>query len=491
MSRFQSVDIARFEATLLEEFPYEPTICQREAISGLAHFLANPEPNALFLLQGYAGTGKTTLISSFVKALERWRFRNRLLAPTGRAAKVLAGYAGKDAHTIHRYIYLVFTAPDGKTVIVPRSNKLTDTVFIVDEVSMISGHEQPEEEQQPFRERNLLNDLIQHVYAADNCRMVFIGDRAQLPPVGTRLSPAMDAKVLKSAFSLHVTSYTLDEVVRQEALSGILYNATHIRNKIVHNDNSWPLFTLFRKDVRQLGGMDLMDELSGAFSRHNPFGSVIITRSNKRANLYNREIRGRILGREHEIEGGDLMMVVKNNYYWLPEGSRAGFIANGDLIEIIRVRNSTDRYGFRFADALIRLVDYPEEQELEVKILLSSIDSETASLSRKEQIALFQAITDEIREDGATAESKGVSNHPWYNALQVKFAYALTCHKTQGGQWENVFLDQGWLTDEMLNEEFFRWLYTATTRATQRLFLLGFREHYLTEPPEEENYGPF
>jgi len=487
MSRPHSFDAKRFESSLLQEFPYEPTRCQREAISLLSSFLADPEPDRLFLLQGYAGTGKTTLISAFVNALDKWKIRTRLLAPTGRAAKVLGGYSGKDAHTIHRYIYLVYTAPDGKTVIVPRQNNLRDTVFIVDEVSMISGHEQAEEEHQPFRERNLLSDLIRHVYEAENCRMVFIGDKAQLPPVGTRLSPAMDARQLKSSFGLNINTHTLDEVVRQEALSGILGNATSIRNRIDQSDFGFPFFTLFKKDVNPLSGMDLMDELSGAFSRHNPFGSVIITRSNKRANLYNREIRGRILGREYELEGGDLMMVVKNNYFWLPEGSSAGFIANGDLIEILRVRNTSERYGFRFADALIRLVDYPDEKELEVKILLSAIDAESASLTRKEQVALFHAVSDEIAEGDAPDGVRGVSRHPWYNALQVKFAYALTCHKTQGGQWENVFLDQGWLTDEMLNEEFFRWLYTAVTRATKKLYLLGFRDQYLTGNEEEEN----
>jgi exodeoxyribonuclease V len=481
----------RFESYLLNCFPYEPTDCQRQAIRQLSDYLFDPGPAALFLLKGYAGTGKTSLISSFVKVLDEWRIKNRLLAPTGRAAKVLGGYSGKQANTIHRFLYLVFTSPDGKTVIVPRTNKSGNTVFIVDEVSMISGHEQAEDELAPFRERNLLNDLIQYVFSAENCKMVFIGDQAQLPPVGSRLSPAMEEQALQKAFGLEIRSFCLEEVVRQEALSGILHNATNIRKKIASGLCDAPLITLFKKDVVRLQGMDLMDELSGAFTGRNSFGSVVITRSNKRANLYNQEIRNRILGKENEIEGGDLMMVVKNNYYWLPEDSQAGFIANGDLIEILRVRNITEKYGFVFADALIQLADYPEEQSLEVKILLSAIYSESASLPRASQIALYNAVLDEIREESGNARQGGVSSHPWYNALQVKFAYALTCHKTQGGQWDQVFLDQGWLTMEMLDADYFRWLYTAVTRATRKLFLAGFQDDYLEKEPEDDECQPF
>jgi exodeoxyribonuclease V len=470
----------RFKQSFMDEFIHDPTPCQHKAIQLLSQYLFDPEENALFLLNGYAGTGKTTLISAFVRALDSLRIKNTLLAPTGRAAKVLGSYAGKTSHTIHRYIYQVFTSNDGKTVIIPRQNKAKDTVYIVDEVSMLAGYDNNDDPSHPFAGRNILDDLVAFVYSAENCRMVFIGDQAQLPPVGTTVSPALDVRNLQSRFNLRIISHSLLEVVRQEAESGILANATRIRNKIAGNDVAVPLLNLVPRDVSICDGNDLLDELGGSFSRHDHYNAVIITRSNKRANLYNQEVRRRILYREHEIEGGDLMMVVKNNYFWLPENSPAGFIANGDLVEVLRVRNFEDRYGYRFADALVRLVDYPEEMELEVKILVNVIQSNAASLSRDEQNALFAAVREEIASGHYEGgKGGGVSRHPWYNALQLKFAYALTCHKTQGGQWEKVFLDQGWLPEDKIDAEYLRWLYTAVTRATRKLYLVGFNENYL------------
>lgn len=472
---------AIFRDDLLQGFSHEPTACQREAIEMLSDYLFEPAENVLFLLKGYAGTGKTTLISAFVKVLESRKIKNRLLAPTGRAAKVLGAYAGKPAHTIHRFIYQVFTSPDGSTLILPRQNKSTDTVYIVDEVSMISGFETPEDESQPFANRNILDDLIRFVYSADNCRMIFIGDQAQLPPVGTAISPALNVRHLTAGFNLSVISHTLEEVVRQEAGSGILTNATEIRRKIGDKDLALPFLRVCPGDVVVANGQDLLDEMEGAFNRYDQNNAVIITRSNKRANQYNQEVRRRILYREEEIEGGDLMMVVKNNYFWLPENSPAGFVANGDLIEIIRIRNVEERYGFRFADALIRLAEDQFEMELEVKLLLSAIQSESASLSRNDQIALFHAVREEISSAPESEKKGGVSKHPYYNALQVKFAYALTCHKTQGGQWDIVFLDQGWLPEERIDSEYFRWIYTAVTRATRKIFLMGFNPKYVKD----------
>ncbi|MFO7723844.1 MAG: AAA family ATPase [Bacteroidales bacterium] len=471
---------ARFQHSFLEEFVHDPTPCQLTAISMLTEYLFDPVENSLFLLNGYAGTGKTTLISAFVRALDSLRIKNTLLAPTGRAAKVLGSYAGKTSHTIHRYIYQVFTSNEGKTVIIPRQNKARDTVYIVDEVSMLAGFDNTDDPTHPFAGRNILDDLVAFVYSAENCRMVFIGDQAQLPPVGTTISPALDVRNLQTRFNLKIIQHSLLEVVRQHAGSGILFNATQIRNKIAENDLSVPFLTLFPHDVSISDGNDLLDELSGSFSRHDHYNAVIITRSNKRANLYNQEVRRRILYREHEIEGGDLMMVVKNNYFWLPENSPAGFIANGDLVQVLRVRNFEDRFGFRFADALVRLVDYPEEMELEVKILVDVVQSPTASLSREQQNALFAEVREEIAS-GHCDEGKGggVSRNPWYNALQLKFAYALTCHKTQGGQWEKVFLDQGWLPEDKIDTEYLRWVYTAVTRATRKLYLTGFNDNYL------------
>ncbi len=472
-------NINLFKSRLFEFLGHEPTACQQEAVNLLADFLFLSEDDTLFLLNGYAGTGKTTLISSFVKTLDLWRIRNYLLAPTGRAAKVLGSYAGKTAHTIHRFIYLLYTAPDGSQVIVPRKNQVSRAIFIVDEVSMIQGFDIPDDESQAFSGRNILDDLMQFVYENPGCKMIFVGDKAQLPPVGSELSPALDNRLLAKKYTLNIIQHTLNSVVRQAAGSGILDNATNLREKINSNDIGLPLLYAGTQDVKRISGFDLMDELAGAFSRHDQAGSVIITRSNKRANLYNREIRNRILFREHEIEGGDLMMVVKNNYFWLPENSPAGFIANGDMLEIIRIRNIEEHLGFRFADAIVRFADYTGETDFEVKLLLSAIYSESASLSAPDQQALFHR----VREDIALTYEGGVkgvvSKHPYYNALQVKFAYALTCHKTQGGQWERVFVDQGWLPEDRIDKEYLRWLYTAVARATEMLSLVGFNDKYI------------
>ncbi len=469
----------RFAKNLLQCFSYEPTECQQAAVGLLSRFLYDPEPGILFLLKGYAGTGKTSLISAFVKVLDTLKIKNRLLAPTGRAAKVLGSYAGKSAHTIHRFIYQVYTAADGSTVIVPRQNKTPDTIYIVDEVSMIQGTDVQEDEALAFGGHNILDDLVRFVYSSDNCRMIFIGDQAQLPPVGTIISPALDKDYLESRYNLRVNVHQLEQVVRQEAESGILMNATALREKITARHPSLPLLTLSGTDVIPVSGQDLLDEMASSFIYRDDHTAVVITRSNKRANMYNQEIRRRILYREFDLEGGDLMMAVKNNYYWLPEESPAGFIANGDMLEVVRIRNTEERYGFRFADALVRLVDYPDEPALEVKLLLSAIFSENASLTRNDQMTLFHAVRDEIARSTDPEIPKGVSAHPYYNALQVKFAYALTCHKTQGGQWEKVFLDQGWLPEDKIDLEYLRWLYTAVTRATKKLFLIGFSDQYL------------
>lgn len=466
----------KFEEELKRSFTYEPTKCQDNAITALSKFLFDPLEHSLFILKGYAGTGKTTLISTFINILDQWKIKNHLLAPTGRAAKVLGGYAGKKAHTIHRFIYKVFTAPTGTTTIIPRRYGSSDTVFIVDEVSMISAFEKSENPDQPFGNRDILDDLIRFVYSAENCKMIFIGDTAQLPPVGMAESPALEKSFLNAKFNLNLIEYSLEQVVRQEAESGILKNATVIRDKISSNDFSIPFMQRNRTDVITIYGNELLEELYNSFATGDEdHTSVVITRSNKRANLYNKEIRRRILYRENEIEGGDVMMVVQNNYYWLPQESPAGFIANGDLIKIKRVRNFEKRYDLYFADAQISFLDYPEMPDIEVKLLLSTIYSESASLSRADRSALYNGVLKDIQLNHET-KSKRVSNNEYYNALQVKFAYSLTCHKTQGGQWPNIFIDHGWIPPDSRNDEYFKWLYTAVTRATKKLFLIGFEE---------------
>jgi len=470
-----------FRDSMLMHLGFEPTSCQSGAIDLLSDFMDSPDNHTLFLLNGYAGTGKTTLISAFVKTLIQARTGSVLLAPTGRAAKVLSTYAGKPAHTIHRYIYRVFTGADGRTTIIPAVNKRNHTVFIVDEVSMIQGLEQGDDENQAFAGRNILDDLVAYVYETGTCKMVFVGDQAQLPPVGSSLSPALDPALLRARYNLALSVHSLDTVVRQESHSGILANATALRQRIAAGDHAPPFLKLFKKDFVVPPGYELLDELSASFSGSSSDDAVVITRSNKRANLYNREIRYRILGREQEIEGGDLMMVVKNNYYWLPENSPAGFIANGDMLKVLRIRNIEDRFGFRFADALVRFADFPGETDFEVKILLDAIASESASISRAQRDALFAAVRHDIAINPDLKGRGGVSVNPWYNALQVKFAYALTCHKTQGGQWETVYIDQGYLPPERIDTEYLRWLYTAVTRASSNIILSGFNQEYLIE----------
>jgi len=466
----------RFEAMFREQFPYAPTPGQETAIKTLIEFLFSPEPNELFLLKGYAGTGKTTLISAFVKTLSALNAKTVLLAPTGRAAKVLGGYAGMKAHTLHRYLYFHFTAPDGSMRIIPRANKDRDTVFIVDEVSMISGNTDSQE----GASLNILEDLFKYVHSGENCKLVFVGDKAQLPPVGLEISPALDEESLNAGFHLNLYSVELKDVVRQEAASGILQNATSLRRRLETESYDPPFFDINHDDVRVSNGSDLLEELNSAFYNNGTDSAVIVTRSNKRANQYNQEIRNRILFRENEIDAGDLMMVVKNNYYWLPEDSKAGFIANGDIVEILRIRKIEEIYGFRFADVTIRLIDYPDEKEIDVTILLDTIQSESANLPREKLHELFNTIMldfDDVPQKRMRIKKTGETEH--FNALQVKFAYAMTCHKTQGGQWSEVFIDQGYLTDEMLDKEYLRWLYTAITRATANLSLMGFQDKYL------------
>ena len=465
-------------------FLHDPTPCQQSAMEMITHFLFDKEPHQLLILNGYAGTGKTTLISAFVKALNDWKIKNHLLAPTGRAAKVLGSYAGKKAHTIHRFIYRIHTSREGKPVIIPRDNKSAHTVYVVDEVSMIQGTENPAFDQQDaFAGRNILDDLIRFVYQSENCRMVFVGDQAQLPPVGSVLSPAMRVDLLKARYSLNIVQATLQTVVRQESHSGVLANAFFLREKINNGEYNPPLLHSNQHDVTVAHHYDLADELSDAFGSNHRKSAVIITRSNKRANLYNQEIRNRILFREQEIEGGDLLMVVKNNYFWLPDDSPAGFIANGDMVEVLRIRNIEDKHGFRFADAMVRFPEYDGETDFEVKLLLSSIHAEAASLTDAQRKELFNAVREEVDLDNKVnpSERRTLTKDPYYNALQVKFAYAMTCHKTQGGQWEKVFIDQGWLPEERIDKEYLRWLYTAVTRATEKLMLIGFKNNYVCQ----------
>ena len=445
----------------------------------MSRFLYDGDARSAFLLRGYAGTGKTSLVSALIQTLPQVHVNCVLLAPTGRAAKVISGYAHRPAYTIHKKIYITATDAHGAIRTMRATNKHSHTLFIVDEASMIGL------EPVGLR-RSLLEDLVDYVYDGNHCRLMLIGDTAQLPPVGQSESPALDARYLQASFGLTVSGGELTEVVRQQQLSGILENATALRGQIAELpagvEASLPLFEV-APDVVRLTGEELMETLFREYDDYALEDVVVVTRSNKRANLFNQGIRSSILFREAEVNAGDYLMVVKNNYYWLDDDSTIGFIANGDIVEVLSVRHVQDLYGFRFADATLRFVDYPDEQPRDCKLLLSTLYSESPSLTASEQEQLYTAVMEDYADLPHKADRlRELRQNPYYNALQVKFSYALTCHKTQGGQWRTVIIDQGFLPPDMvLDRDWLRWLYTAFTRATERVYLLNFADRFWTQ----------
>ncbi|MDT8393790.1 MAG: AAA family ATPase [Bacteroidales bacterium] len=469
-------DSRSFSLKWLEAFPYPPTMGQQELIGLISAFVLSPAHDEAFLLKGYAGTGKTSLISTLVNVLKSVRMRSVLLAPTGRAAKVISSYSGHRAQTIHRKLYSQSEASDGRIRFMLNQNKHKNTLFIVDEASMIPDTHASDGSL--FGSRRLLRDLMEYVYTGENCKLLLIGDTAQLPPVGIDLSPALDPEYLKNNFSIDISTYELREVVRQASDSGILTNATNLREKIRMMDLSSPFFDKQGfNDVVQLSGTELQEFLQDVYASEEKGDIVVVCRSNKRANIFNREIRNRIIYHEDELTAGDYLMVVRNNYFWLPKGSETAFIANGDMIEVLRIRNTKQLYGQRFADITFRLVDYPEEKEVDAWIMLDTLMAEAPALPYPQQEKFMET----VMLDYADIPSKALRlaklrQNPWYNALQVKFAYALTCHKTQGGQWKHVFIDQGYLRDDMIDKEYMRWLYTALTRATSKVYLVNFMD---------------
>ena len=473
--------MSRVEQLIFSFFPHEPTSGQREACARMVDFLFDDDPRSTFILCGYAGTGKTSLVSALINAAPRLKIKTVLLAPTGRAAKVLSGYSNRKAYTIHKKIYMSVTDASGAVRSVRAQNKHSYTLFIVDEASMISA--KPEEGSY-IGKRSLLEDLIDYVNDGSHCRLMLVGDSAQLPPVGSAESPALSPNYLFSLADLKVHQAELTEVVRQEHQSGILANATLVRNRIMQMEDydqvEMPLFNFNGySDVIRLSGADLEETLNGEYSSGDPEDVVFVCRSNKRANLFNQSIRNRILFRDDEIGTGDYLMVVKNNYFWLEDDAEMGFIANGDIVEVLAARNFVELYGFHFADVTLRFVDYTDAPTLDCKILLETLHSESPSLTRDESQKLFAKVMADYADLPTKAEQlNALRSNPYFNALQVKFAYSLTCHKTQGGQWPVVFVDQGYLTDDMINREYLRWLYTALTRATQRVYLLNFEDRF-------------
>jgi len=469
-----------FQSEILNYLDKTPTSNQKELAAKFAEFITESGADAIFLLKGYAGTGKTTMLSSLVKTLSKYKFRSVLLAPTGRAAKVLSGYAGINAYTIHKSIYRQQSASDGMGRFVLNKNLFKDTFFIVDEASMVPN---AISDSSIFGSGRLLEDLIEYVYMGTNCRLILVGDTAQLPPVGLDISPALSKTELEF-YDREVSEYELTEVVRQDLNSGILYNATLIRNRITEGDYISGYFKIDCKrfdDIKRIGGADLIDQISTCYDRYGLFETIVVTRSNKRANKFNEGIRSTILYKEAEISVGDLMMVVKNNYFWLEENEKIDFIANGDIAEIIAIYKYEELYGSRFANVSLRLIDYPDI-EIDCKIILDAISIESASLTSEQNRKLFDAVSEDYMDIRSKKKRwEKVRENPYFNALQVKFAYAVTCHKAQGGQWKAVFVDQGYLTEEMLNVEFLRWLYTAFTRPTEKLYLVNFNKEFFEE----------
>ena len=471
----QSLYMEFLLSKLYGELGVEPTGDQRTALQNIAQFIDENQERAVFLLKGYAGTGKTTIINSIVKSLPAAKRGAELLAPTGRAAKVMTQYSGKRAFTIHKFIYQFRQQADGVQYAL-RENRARQTVFVVDEASMIN------DKSQPGTGSSLLSDLLEFVFTGYNCKLILVGDYAQLPPVGTDESPALNAQYLRTAYFLHIREANLKQVLRQAQDSQILRNATHIRQLQDEERYEIPAISHGREVVRLIEGFEVEEALNDAYREYGRDGTVIITRSNKRANMFNQQIRQRVLWQEDEISAGDFLMVVKNNYFWLDAKSKVGFIANGDIVEVLQIFEIMELYGLRFARCAIRLIDYPGEPELEAQLMLDILQKDGPSLTWNESRQLYQ----EVMLDYQDVPSKSkrhqlVKDNEFYNALQVKFAYAVTCHKAQGGQWPFVFVEKPWLPDGNPDLDYLRWLYTAFTRAQEKLFLLGFTGEYFPE----------
>lgn len=473
------MNVSEFYGFLKNDFRHNTTTKQDIALQLLAKFVLSTNKNETFLLKGYAGTGKTTIVGSLVKNLTKVKKRSVLLAPTGRAAKVISNYSNKEAFTIHKKIYFP-KSEKGSVSFSLQENKHRDTIFIVDEASMIPDINQ---DSKLFENGSLLDDLMQYVYSGNNCKLLLIGDSAQLPPVHLSISPALDARVLENQYNREVILLELDEVVRQQKDSGILENATKIREHL--DDELYETFKFSGKNfpdiIRPTDGQEIMDAINDCYSTLGNEDTVIIVRSNKRANLYNQSIRERILFQESELSAGDYLMVVKNNYFWVDAASDAGFIANGDIAEVLEIFAFKELYGFRFAEVKIRMVDYPNMKPLETVLLLDTLTSESPSLTYDESNKLYQ----EVMKDYATEKSKykkflAIKNNKYFNALQVKFSYAITCHKSQGGQWNTVFVEQPYLPNGV-DREYLRWLYTAVTRAREKLYLIGFKDEFFVD----------
>lgn len=459
-----------------------PTASQEEAIREISKFLYTDDQYSLFLLKGYAGTGKTLLVSTVVESVRRFKLKTELLAPTGRAAKVLSSYAGKSAHTIHKKIYRQKSSDDGMGKFILNYNKSSNTLFIVDEASMISNSAL---DQSIFGSGRVLDDLIEYVYNGKNCRLMLVGDVAQLPPVGLTVSPALDKFELGN-YHTTLFSSVLNDVVRQAKESGVLFNATSIRQHIKDKtENTFiPIELEGFDDVERIGGEDLIEKIGECYDRYGESETIVVTRSNKRANKFNEGIRRTILWRESELSTGDMLMIVKNNYHWIDPDGKLDFIANGDIARVARVHRFEELYGFRFAQVTLQFIDY-EDLEIDCKIFIDTLELESASFGTEDNQKLYYSVQEDYMHIGSKKDRwKEIKANPYFNALQVKYAYAITCHKAQGGQWDAVFIDHGYLIEEMLTVDYLRWLYTAFTRPKKKLYLVNFDKKFFGETDE-------
>ncbi len=467
---------AQFYSLLINKFPFQPTLKQDVFFQKIATFVTDYSNDTIFVLKGYAGTGKTTVISTIVNNLIEINKKYVLLAPTGRAAKVIANYSQKPAFTIHKKIYFPKKSGGGGINFIRQPNKHKNTIFIVDEASMISDQSN---DNKMYETGSLLDDLISYIYDGENCKMILLGDTAQLPPVNLDISPALNTDTLELNYNKKIDWIELDEVMRQEEKSGILFNATELREILKESFITNFEFNLkgFKDIVRLTDGYDIQDAINSAYSNYSIEDTAFIVRSNKRANQYNEQIRMKILDKESDLSTGDYLMVVKNNYFWLKEKDEAGFIANGDIIEVLEIFSFQDLYGFKFAKVKIRMVDYPNQIPFETVLLLDTIKSESPSLTYEQSNKLYEEVMKDYEHlNTKYAKFQKVKENEFFNALQVKFSYAITCHKSQGGQWNTVFIEQPYLPDG-IDRDYIRWLYTAITRAKDKLYLIGFKDN--------------
>lgn len=466
---------AEYYKILKHNFLLTPTIKQESFFEKISHFILSENQKELFILKGFAGTGKTTVIATLVNHLDKVNKKYVLLAPTGRAAKVIANYSKKPAFTIHKKIYFPKKSKNGSVQFTLQQNKHTNTIFIVDEASMISDSSI---DGKIYNGSSLLDDVMTYVYSGKGCKLIFMGDAAQLPPVQLDVSPALDEDMIRIQFDKNIQSIEFDEVMRQDEYSGILWNATLLRTNLYENIYNITFKTKTFKDIISLNdGNAIQEAIINAYEKKGIEETTFILRTNKRANQYNQQIRNRILFKESELAVGDYLMVVKNNYFWLKETDEAGFIANGDIIEVLSIYKFIDLYGFKFAKIKMRMIDYPNMRPIETIVLLDTLFSESPSLTYEESNILYQEVLKDYDHLAGYKKLLQVKNNEYFNALQVKFAYAITCHKSQGGQWNTVFLEQPYLPNG-IDKEYLRWLYTAITRAKEKLYLIGFKEEY-------------